>query len=69
MHSRLIFAGWLLIAVGVLFIVKPNIFRRGIWKETDIAQRLLSNTRIYQVHAIRRYRTYRHWTSFAILGL
>ena len=29
-------------AWGVLLALKPNIFVRGIWKETDIAQRLLS---------------------------
>jgi hypothetical protein len=29
-------------AWGVLLTLKPNIFVRGIWKHTDIAQRLLS---------------------------
>ena len=29
-------------AWGVLLTLKPNLFVRGIWKKTDIAQRLLS---------------------------
>jgi len=36
------FAGWFLIVVGVVYILKPDIFRRGIWKHTSIAQRTLS---------------------------
>jgi len=36
------FAGWFLVAVGVVYILKPDIFRRGIWKHTSIAQRTLS---------------------------
>ena len=31
-----------LIVIGVIYILKPDIFRRGIWKETSIAQRMLS---------------------------
>ena len=34
--------GILLIVVGVIYIVKPNIFRRGMWKETAITQRIFS---------------------------
>jgi uncharacterized protein YjeT (DUF2065 family) len=36
------FAGWFLIVVGVIYLLKPDIFRRGIWKRTSIAQRTLS---------------------------
>jgi len=36
------FANWGLIIVGVIYILKPDIFRRGIWKHTSIAQRTLS---------------------------
>jgi uncharacterized membrane protein len=36
------FAGWFLVIVGVVYILKPDIFRRGIWKHTSIAQRTLS---------------------------
>src|SRR6266446_10913839 len=36
------FGPWVFMAWGVLLTLKPNIFVRGIWKETDIAQRLLS---------------------------
>ena len=37
-----IFAGWFLIAVGVIYLVKPDMFRRGIWKHTSIAPQTLS---------------------------
>jgi hypothetical protein len=40
--SSFIIGGWLLIVTGVIYILKPDIFKRGIWKETDIAQRKLS---------------------------
>ena len=36
------FGPWFFMAWGVLLSLKPNIFVRGIWKHTDIAQRLLS---------------------------
>jgi len=42
MHSYINFAAWLLIAVGILYLLKPDIFKRGIWKRTSIAQRRLS---------------------------
>ena len=29
----------LIIVLGIVYLIKPNIFRIGIWKETDIAQR------------------------------
>jgi hypothetical protein len=35
-------AGLFLIAVGVIYLVKPTIFRRGIWLKTSIAVRTLS---------------------------
>jgi uncharacterized membrane protein HdeD (DUF308 family) len=34
--------GIALIAVGVLYLVKPNIFQRWFWKRTAISQRLLT---------------------------
>jgi hypothetical protein len=41
-HGYMTFAGLVLTAVGVLYLIKPDIFRRGIWRRTDIAQRNLS---------------------------
>src|SRR5438270_10093079 len=35
-------APWFFMAWGVLLTLKPNVFIRGIWKQTNIAQRLLS---------------------------
>ena len=35
-------AGLFLIAVGLIYIAKPTIFRRGIWLKTSIAVRTLS---------------------------
>jgi hypothetical protein len=34
--------GLLMIAFGILYVVKPDIYRRWPWKKTDIAQRLLA---------------------------
>jgi hypothetical protein len=34
--------GIVLIALGTLYLFKPNIFRRGVWMKTSIAIRLLS---------------------------
>lgn len=34
--------GIALVIVGVVYVLKPDLFRRGIWKKTSIAQRLLS---------------------------
>jgi len=31
-----------LIICGVIYLAKPDIFRRGIWTRTSIAQRMLS---------------------------
>ena len=36
------FAGWFLIIAGVVYLVKPDIFKRGVWTRTSIAQRTLS---------------------------
>jgi hypothetical protein len=33
---------WFFMAWGVLLVLKPNLFVRGFWKRTDVAQRLLS---------------------------
>jgi hypothetical protein len=35
-------AGLFLIALGLIYIAKPTIFRRGIWLKTSIAVRTLS---------------------------
>ena len=32
----------LLIILGIVYLIKPNIFRIGIWKQTSIAQRKLT---------------------------
>jgi hypothetical protein len=42
MHGYAKFAGFLLIAVGILYLRKPDLFRRGIWMKTGIAERNLS---------------------------
>ena len=34
--------GVFVLVSGIVFLVKPDIFRRGIWKRTDIAQQALS---------------------------
>ena len=36
--------GIILLCFGILYVIKPNIFRRGIWKTTDIAQQRLTPT-------------------------
>ena len=33
--------GFILILSGVIYIIKPNIFRVGIWKKTSVAQQAL----------------------------
>jgi hypothetical protein len=33
--------GWVLIALGVVYIARPNMFRRGHWMRTGIAERNL----------------------------
>jgi hypothetical protein len=32
----------MMIVLGIVYLVKPNIYRRGLWKETSIAQRKFS---------------------------
>jgi hypothetical protein len=34
--------GLVLIAIGIIYLVKPTLFRRGIWLKTSIAIRVLS---------------------------
>jgi len=34
--------GVILIISGIIYLIKPNIFRRWFWKKTSIAQRMLS---------------------------
>ena len=34
--------GILLIVAGIIYIIKPNISRRGLWKETAVTQRIFS---------------------------
>jgi hypothetical protein len=36
------FGPWFFMAWGVMLALKPNVFVRGFWKRTDIAQQLLS---------------------------
>jgi hypothetical protein len=38
----MIFAGVILIVFGVVYLKRPDIFRRGIWMKTSIAIRTLS---------------------------
>ena len=54
------FAGWFLLIVGVIYILKPDIFRRGIWKHTSIAQRSLSP---------EGYLKYMRWVGVITTGL
>jgi hypothetical protein len=42
MHTYAKLAGFSLIAVGILYLCRPNLFRRGIWMKTSIAIRNLS---------------------------
>ncbi len=42
MHIYAAFAGVFLIAWGILLLRKPNLFRRGMWMKTGIAERNLS---------------------------
>jgi len=41
-YPVLIFIGLIFIAFGFLYLIKPNIYRRGLWKKTSIAQRYFS---------------------------
>jgi len=34
--------GIILVAFGTLYLIKPDIYRRGFWKQTDILQLKLS---------------------------
>jgi len=34
--------GFVLIAIGFIYLLKPTLFRRGIWLKTSIAVRTLS---------------------------
>jgi len=34
--------GLALIALGVVYLLKPDLFRRGIWTRTSLAQRTMS---------------------------
>jgi hypothetical protein len=36
--------GIALMIVGLVYVLKPDLFRRGLWKRTSVAQRLLSPT-------------------------
>jgi hypothetical protein len=42
MHGYAKLAGFFLIAVGILYLREPDLFRRGIWMKTGIAERNLS---------------------------
>jgi uncharacterized protein YjeT (DUF2065 family) len=41
--------GIILIIFGVVYIVKPDIYRRWIWKETDFLQRKLTPKQYIQM--------------------
>lgn len=41
--------GYILIVFGMVYLIKPDIFRRGIWLETSIAVRKMS-ARQYKVY-------------------
>ena len=34
--------GVFLIILGIIYIIKPDIFRRGIWKKTAVTQQIFS---------------------------
>ena len=34
--------GFVAVAIGLLYLVKPNLFRRGLWMKTSLAIRWLS---------------------------
>jgi len=38
------FVGVVLVLLGLVYVWKPTIFRRGLWLKTDIAIRMLSET-------------------------
>lgn len=38
------FCGTMLVLLGLIYIWKPTIFRRGIWMKTNIMIRMLSET-------------------------
>ena len=44
--------GIILVGFGILYLIKPDIYRRGLWKQTDILQRKLSP---------ERYKQYMRW--------
>jgi hypothetical protein len=39
---RFVIAGFVLIGIGVLYLRRPMLYRRGLWLKTSIAIRLLS---------------------------
>jgi hypothetical protein len=40
---------FILIVFGISYIAKPDMFKRGLWKETAITQRILSPVR-YRIY-------------------
>jgi uncharacterized protein YjeT (DUF2065 family) len=40
--------GIILVVFGILYLIKPDIYRKGIWRKTDILQRKLSPERYKQ---------------------
>ena len=40
--SQFSMLGWVLIAFGAVYLIKPTIFMRWFWKRTAISQRLLT---------------------------
>lgn len=41
MHKYFL-VGPALIILGIIYMIKPNLFRRGIWKKTAISQQILT---------------------------
>jgi len=41
-NMRFVIAGFVLIGIGVLYLRRPMLYRRGLWLKTSIAIRLLS---------------------------
>jgi hypothetical protein len=34
--------GGILMLIGIIYLIRPNIFRIGFWKKTDVAQQIFS---------------------------
>ena len=43
--------GIALILIGLVYLWKPTIFRRGLWMKTSIAIRIAVGNQLYAIHA------------------